>query len=411
MRRIGLIKYLSSRFDARESLPKSIRIMRAVAICGMTIAVAALVIANSIGRGFEKQYRDSLLNFNAHVIVMGNNEISEPDLLQKKIIDEPSLAKTIIGLTPFIYREGLVTGGGKIKGVVMKGVDFETLPSVNSMKINYFGKSGSEKEFSVILGKSLATELGISNKTQTLNIVIPKEFHKENALLKNTFEIEVVGTFESGMHDYDAQYALMSLSELYKLFKVENKLVTGLEIKLSNPDNAWVTSEEIKNLLGPEYQVVTWSDLNHDLLSAVKLERMVSSIIMGIMVFVASLNVIAVLVLLTIYRFHEISILKSLGLQNKLVRRILEISGMSIVLKGVLFGISLGALLSFLVSKFRLIPLPAEIYLIDSLPVDISFLMCGAITIICLGVGCVTSIFASNKLSKASIAEGLHIAR
>ena len=484
------VGFIGLRFNARRTLPRSIRIMRAVAVAGIAVGVAALVVAVSIGRGFEGKYRKALLDFNAHVVVMGGGEMNgaeevipsvaslAPDAADRGsglfdsllgaarrvsgaasglhgrisilLMDSGRLrdawdaldparlesflpeslsrlaeksderkSRGVVAWTPFLYREALALGGGKISGVVIKGVDPATMPSVNAMPVTIFRQgSGLAEALSrgagepprVVAGRALAEKLGAGSGEKRVKLLVPRE-EGRTASADRFDEILVVGTFESGMHDYDAQFMLMSLPETRSLFRVPGETITGLELKLDDPDKAQAVAARLEETLGPGFGAVTWSELNRELLTAVKLEQLVSALVMGIMVVVAALNIVAVLVLMTIYRFHEISVLKALGLKNRQVASLLTMGGASVGFYGAAAGLLLGAAAALLLGRPGVVPLEAEVYLIGALPIDISPLICGMIALFCLGVGFLTSRFAAKRLSEVPIAEGLRIAR
>lgn len=407
---MALVSFISRRFNARKTLPASIRAMRAVAIAGIAVAVAALVVATSIGRGFESRYRRALLDFNAHVIVMGSGELEGTVEVSKP---------GVVGQTPFLYREALAVGGGRITGLVVKGVDPQTMGSVNAMPIRLFEPAASLEEAlsprgdeipTAVAGRALANQLGAGEGPREVKLLIPREGRRAGD--RDPFvEVRIVGTFESGMHDYDAQFLLMSLPSARRLFRAAPTALTGIELKLDDPDKADAMATALEEDLGPRVSVVTWGELNRDLLTAVRLEQLVSSLIMGIMVIVAALNIVAVLVLMTIYRLREISVLKALGTPDRSIEALLARGGISLGVWGAGLGLAIGVGAALALGRFGIVPLEAEIYLISAVPIDISPVICGIIAIFCVGVGYATSKLASRRLAVVPIAEGLQIAR
>ena len=405
---MSLINFISSRFNCSETLPKSIKVMRIVSIVGVSISVAALIIATSVGRGFEKEYIKALLEFNSHLVVMSGAEIENP----KDVIDRLQTRSDleITGMAPFIYREALAIGGGAIKGIVIKGVDTESIAEVNGMKMDLIdGKNlkaalatKPDSPISVVSGISLYDFFG---RNEDVKLVIPEE--KRESFVP----VKVAGSFESGIYDYDSQFILMSLPQIRKLFKMDEGTVTGFELKLMDPFKAEKTARRIEEILGAQYQTTTWQELNEDIIAAVNLEKLASAIIMGIMVIVAALNIVAVLVLTTIYRLHEISVLRAIGLSKKYIQEVFVRAGTKISLIGTLIGVAMGLIIAFVIGFFELIPLEAEIYLIKSLPIDISIPICGMIAVLCIGVGFLTSVLASRKLANEQIALGFNRAR
>jgi lipoprotein-releasing system permease protein len=407
------LRFISRRFNSPRLMPRSVKAMRTVSAIGIAIAVAALVIAISIGRGFEKVYTRALLNFNSHVIVMGAGELNSPaeTLAGLRAI---SSKEGILAETVFLYREALLIGGGGIHGTVVKGIDPATLRDVSNMRIELFDsgrtlgdefKSSKVGDVPVIVGAAMAKTMGLGKDNSTLRMMVPRPDAAKSS--REFVNLRTIGTFESGMHDYDAQFVLMSLPDVRKLFGAGRDTVTGIELKLNDPARAREVAANIEREMGPVVKAISWDELNSDLLSAVRLEKFVSSLIMGIMVVVAAINIIATLVLTTIYRMHEIAILKSIGLSNKNVAKIFISGGMRVGFMGICAGLILGLSIAVAVKNLHLIHLEPEIYLVNSLPIDISGPICGLLALVCAAIIFVTSRIAARRLSIVTPAEGL----
>jgi lipoprotein-releasing system permease protein len=318
----------------------------------------------------------------------------------------------------FLYREGLIIGGGGIKGVVVKGLDPEKEESIGGMTIEYFETDMSleevfelEKSGKVLalMGKALAQSMGISGSSEKVRMLIPQEEKQGGA--ERFQDIDVVGTFESGLHDYDSQFMLMDIADVRRLFSVPKGTVTGIELRIEDPERARWVAAAAERTLGPRYRAITWQELNSDLLAAVRLEKLVTSLIMGIMLLVAALNIIAALVLTTLHRMREISVLKSLGLSNRKIGKLFIRGGMSVGMRGVIAGLAVGVAAALIIKEFKLISLESEIYLVDALPIDISWLICGIITLFCAAAIYITSRVAAARLARVPPAEGLARAR
>ncbi len=402
---MNIVNFISRRFNSTANMPRSIRMMRLVSAVGIAVAVIALVVALSIGKGFEKVYTRALLDFNAHVIVMGAGEIEDPTEAYEKL-EKLKAEGEVLTINSFLYREALLMGKDSITGAVIKGIEQGKYGSVGNMSIELFKREGNTKKVPVIMGRALAQRMGIENKPVVIRMLIPgKQSPKDPS---NQFDdVLAVGTFQAGMHDYDDQFMLMNIEDARKLFGAGANTVTGIELRLDDPNKAASLAEAVEGMLGPRYRAVTWQELNADLLAAVKLEKLVTSLIMGIMLIVAALNIIAALVLTTLHRMREISVLKALGLTDRLVEKIFVRGGMGIGMRGVLIGLIVGLIAVAAEGKFRFIPLEAEVYLVDSLPIDISWVICGIITLFCAAVLYVTSRIAARRLAKVPPAEGL----
>ncbi len=404
---MNIVGYISRGINKGKALPRSVRTMRAMAIVGMALAVAALIVAVSIGRGFENQYRKSLLDFNAHLIVMGAGEIPNPDDLLTSIEGW----RGDVSATPFLYREALAIGGG-VHGVVIKGLlqgalgDMNVSPLDPEVNVDSL-LSGEGNSVDVVVGHSFMKKIEKNLSSDTFKIMIPSNLDGE--LKGGKFiKLHPVATFDTGMHDYDSQFILMNLNDSRRIFgAIPNTLVSGIEIRLVDPYAADELIDGLKKELGPAYRVVSWSELNEDLLGAVHLERFVFAGIMVLLVIVAAMNIVAVLALITIHRKTSVSILKSLGLKDRDIVRIFIGQGVFIGAWGAFLGLSVGVAISWLTGHFGLVPLEAEVYLVESLPIDISAPLCAFIALFCLGVAYAISAFAAKRLVLMPITDGL----
>ncbi len=413
-----LITFISERFQSHAALPRSVRAMRIVSIAGLAVAVAALTVASAIGRGFEQSYTKALTGFNAHVVLMGTSSMDDVDEL-KRVLEELGAEKgrplqgRVTGLSPFLYREGLALGKGRIFGVVIKGIDPKGFGAVSGARLRLtadvptlaepFQRKGRDA-YPVIVGRSLAEKLG---GPASFRLMIPGS-EAEGASRHRLVEAVVVGTFASGMHDFDTQFLMMPMQAVRQLFGTDADAITGVEIDLDDPMDAGAMARAIEGAMGPPYQLITWDQLNSELLSAVRLERLLLLIVMSLMVVVAALNIIACLTLMTIRRYREVSIFKSLGIPDRVIGGLLVRAGLRIGLWGIAVGMAIGVAISLIIKYVDVVPLAPEIYLVDRLPIDISPMICGTLALFCLGVVWLSSQVAARKLVRAPIIEGLH---
>lgn len=409
---MSVTSFISKKFNSGRNLPRSLVVMRVISVAGIVLSVASLIIATSIGRGFESRYKKALMDFNSHVVVMGIGEITSP----AEVVSKLKTLKESLGidaLTTFVYREVLLAGGGVIKGAVVKGIDPATFASVNPMSIRLFDGSlkvsdalrskDSSARASVIVGAGLK---GMWTNDHAVKMFIPEESGKMKG--KTRFvPVDAAGIFESGVYDYDAQFLLMDETILRKLFGIAGSQITGIEIKLFNPLTAEEVARKIDNELGPAFKAVAWNELNHDLMAAVNLEKLMSIVIMGLMVFVALLNIVAVLTLTMLNRQAEVSALMALGLGPRRLLNLFIRGGIRVVIVGVVLGLIIGIFFSLFAEHFRIVPLEAEIYLVNFLPFDISFGMCSIFALACLFVGLLTSATVARRLAALPVAEGL----
>ena len=442
MNKFRFASLISSRFNDVRYLQRSIIAMRVIAIIGIATAVAALLISLSVASGFRKAYKSSILDFNAHIVILKSGEFDNPDEIIKDLdnlvkpadgdekVNKSSLSKIktnllriysellhkpvetekpIIGITKFLYKEALIIHHGKIKGIVIKGVDPDTMGTVNNMRLEFVKDVSSlnkdKKVFKIMLGKALAKDIGVIDKDDVFLGGEPHLMVAQDEKKQETILVKIAGLFESGLYDYDANFVLMNIDDLQRLFKTQHINATGIEIKLDDPDKAESVAGIIEDQLPSLYDTVTWGELNKDLFDALRLEKMLFTIIMGIFVVVAAFNIIGVIILLVYQRTHEIGILKALGVNGSVLKKIFSNGGVRLGLIGTVLGIFIATVSIFIIIRFNFIKLDPEIYFIDTLPVDISWALCAMVVVFCIIICWLVSRLASNKVTELQISE------
>ncbi len=344
-----------------------------VAMLGVCFGVASLLITLSIVSGFQKEYKKAVLGFNSHLIFLRDDEIENPDVLAKKFSKYETLGKKI-DQTPFIYREGMAVAGSRVKGVVLKGVNLEKYISLSHMSLDRMTTIKNKDHLpELFLGKSLAEELKLTEKQDSvLRILFPQGLKPEDSGIKNIKKFFVAGTFESGLYDYDSSFAFLTLAEASKFFQTEGR-VSGIEVWLENPDRAEAWAQAMRKDFPFPNTVMTWRELNENIFRALEMEKIVFSILILVLMTVASLNIVSTLMMLLIQRRGEISILKALGCSWKRLRKIFLLDGLLIGSVGTVLGIFLGLVVLLVLKYWQPIPLAPEIYFIRHVPVVFSW--------------------------------------
>ena len=353
-----------------------------IAVIGLILGVASQAVALSILGGFEEAFTRSILGFNAHLVLMREGEISDPAEVLKKLKPYEN-QEGITSKTPFLYREGLLTHHGKVKGAVLKGIDPLTFGSVYDVKLRIFSSSspgGSLAEVlknkgsapPILMGSDLAEYLGVTPDDRMISILSPQGDLKKITDVNNFKRFEVVGTFTSGLYEYDSQFSLIDLNQAQEFFKAPGR-ITGYEMRVGNLKQAHALADQLGEVFGFPYQLISWDELNSEIFKALKIEKKLFFLIMGLIVAVAAANLIGFIVVLVAGQSKEVSILKAMGLSSRKVGRIFFWQGMILALIGVLVGSGLGWVVSMMLSHYAWITLAKEVYLVSKLPIVLSW--------------------------------------
>ena len=397
---MGTLLFLSRRFLWKQQASRSVKVMRGMIVLGIALSVAALVTALSVTAGFERDYKKGLLSFNAHVLILpGEGEKLSAKEVQEAFaqIGLPNL--NLVSLTPYLFREALLIHKGVIKGVILKGIP-----------------RGKDE---MVLGAALAKMLGVGEgegrsadhgpwtmdqKQEMVKLLIPKGKEISD---KNIKRLKVGGVFRSGLYEFDSQFAWVDIEQLKKLFGLPLDY-QGYELKISNPDLAPELAEELEKKLGPLVSVQNWVALNQPLFQALELEKWVFRILMGLMVFVSSLNLIGVVLILIFRNQKTIAILRALGWPKRQIQTLFMGQGMALGLLGITIGVIVGVVFVFSLQYFQWIPLDPEIYFLEKLPVDMRPLTVVMIALFGLFLVWQASWLAAKRALTIPIREGLH---
>ncbi|MCE9624736.1 MAG: ABC transporter permease [Deltaproteobacteria bacterium] len=347
--------YLAKKY-LRSPSKRGIRLVLRLAILGLALGVATLTLTQAVLGGFEKVFRESILGFNAHLVVMKEGEMKDP-AAEEKEISRVLGGEFVVG-TPFLYREVLMVAHGRVKGAVFKGIDPLTFARVYAVKTRPLGGTQVPAKIedllrtpgnlpTVVLGADLAQELGIEGSEETLKIFLPKK-SSAKGVEKDFQTFRVAGTFTTGLYEFDHGFAFVDIQRMQEILGNAG-VATGIEMLLRHPLEADARAAELKSALGREYEAVSWQRLNGPLFSALKKERVMFLLIMATVVAVASFNIVGVLLLMIFDRGREISILRAIGASNGAVQRLFAYQGLAIGVLGAGFGIALGIAIAWLV--------------------------------------------------------------
>ena len=352
-----------------------------ISIAGVTLGVAALIATLAVMSGFEESLREKILGTNAHVVVV--DRAQRPIEEYGEVLAAVARLEHVVAATPFIYNQVLLTAESNVHGVILRGIDPATEGSVTDVERNLIDgrladlsrtfpppsdKPGLSPRSGIVIGKELALRLGVF-MGDTLNVVSPQGTMGPFGMVPKLRPYQVAGIFDSGMYDYDSSIAYISLAQAQDFFQM-GPAVTGIEIKVDEIFRASAVADAAEAALGGRYWVRDWKEMNRNLFSALKLEKIIMFIILILIILVAAFNIIGTLTMIVIEKSREIAILKAMGATRRAVMGIFMLDGLLIGGVGVVIGIPLGYLVCWAIETFY--TLPADVYYISHIPVRIS---------------------------------------
>lgn len=381
-----------------------ISIITIISMMGVAVGVAALIIVISVMNGFDRDLKQKILGTRAHITISGPDDAGIADY--QSVLTRLKQEKNITGAAPFIGVQGMLQSSDYLQGVMLLGIDPELEPKVSKLKQNliqgHLPRVGKDE---VVLGKELAKKLGIGIGSKVF--VLSKVARTPMGLVPKTSVSEVVGIFDSGMYEYDASLAYTSLDGAQRLYDLDSSIVTGINCKLDDPDNAKALADVIQKDLGDSFSVKSWETLNRELFSALQLEKTVMFIILLLIVVVAAFNIISTLIMMTMEKARDIAILKAMGATRQSISLIFLFQGFIIGVVGTVTGTAFGLFICFLLDRYKLISLPSDIYYIQKLPVLVEPLSVALIAVCALGLCLLAAVYPSWQAGKTDPVEGL----
>lgn len=353
-------RYLKAR---REGFLSVISI---IAILGVVVGVGAIIVVLSVMNGFHTELQHRILGVTPHIIV--TRYYNKPIKDYRPLVSKLNQFKEIEGAAPFIYAKTFIKSEKGADGILVRGVVPEMEQRITDISKSMVAGKFSFENDGIVLGIELAHNLGVwvGDKVVVASPTgfTPTPFGNIPKFKKYT----VRGIFDSGMFDFNASLAYFSLSELQSLLGMGSS-VTGVEVHTKDIYKAPKLAKRITKTLGYPFRALDWITLNKNLFAALKLEKVVTFIVLTLIVIVAAFNIIATLIMLVVKKTREIGILKAMGTTSNEINKIFISVGLFIGIIGTSIGAGLGFLISWLLNKYQFIKLPGDVYFIRNLPV------------------------------------------
>jgi len=361
--------FVARRYLRSPYRPAVLRLVTAFSILGVAAGVATLVIALSMNTGFRETLQDRLLGVKAHVSLArpGTGGIRNYEDLIKQFAELPGV-KSIV---PSVYQNVLLSFGGDARGVVAKGVDpererkyDEALQRIVDGKLD-FSRDPDGIE-ALLIGKQLSQEWKIK-PGDYVTLTSPQGRLTPFGMVPRTRRFRVTGVFDSGFYDYDENWCFMTLAAAQELSGTGD-IVNVLEFRLAQPEMADEFAQHLELEAGESFSASTWMEENRALFRALRLEKLVTAIFIGLITFVAGLNVLVVLSMTVTDKARDIAVLMSMGTRREQIRRIFLLQGISIGASGTFIGLVVGYAFSWVAGAFHLIPLDPQVYSVPFVP-------------------------------------------
>jgi len=442
--------FVATRYLRAKRRQAFIGVITAISILGVAAGVASLIVALAINNGFRQDLQQRLLGSTSHVSLLRVQSDGIKDW--PALLDRLSHQPHVVAAAPAIYEQVLISRGPRARGAVLKGMipsyerkvsdllstvkfgsaealeestanpineDISRLNAGGGVKSKTAGEDADATSADslgevqqrvaamppIVLGKDMADDLGATVGSVVL-VTSPQGELTPFGMVPKYNRFRVVGIFNSGFFDYDTSWAFTRLWDAQRLFGLGD-LISVIQFKVDDIYRADVVAKELEQAADKGFMATSWMEQNKALFRALRLERVVTFITIGLIVFVAALNILISLTMMVMEKTKDIAVLLSMGTRKSQIRRLFIAQGVLIGLVGTAIGLVLGYALSWAGARYHLISLAPEVYSIDYVPFAPRVVDGLLVALVAIGVSFVATMYPSWSAARILPAEAL----
>jgi lipoprotein-releasing system permease protein len=438
--------FIATRYLRAKRRQAFIGIITGISIVGVAAGVASLIVALAINNGFRQDLQERLIGSSSHISLLriADDGIKDWPPLVQRLSKQPH----VVAAAPAIFEQVLISRGPRARGAVLKGMvpaderrvgdllntikegsadaldeapaqpGLESTGTANSPTTGGVGATLPESPDSltgvqarvaamppIILGRDMADNLGATVGSVVL-VTSPQGELTPFGMVPKYSRFRVAGIFNSGFYDYDSSWAFTRLSDAQRLFGLGD-LISVIEFKVDDIYKADEVSHELEDAAGRGFMATNWMEQNKALFHALRLERLVTFITIGLIVFVAALNILISLIMMVMEKTRDIAVLLSMGTRKSQVRNIFIAQGVLIGVIGTVIGLVLGYAISYAGGHYHMISLSPEVYSIDYVPFAPRLMDGLLVALVAIGVSFVATLYPSWSAGRTLPAEAL----
>ncbi len=443
--------FIAARYLRAKRRQAFIGIITGISILGVAAGVASLIVALAINNGFRQDLQERLIGSTSHVSLLriADDGIKDWPPLVERLSKQPH----VVADAPAIFEQVLISRGPRARGAVLKGMipsaerkvgdllstitegsadaldEPDHSASTNQVETTNHVTAASavppergEAELPqpdslaavharvaamppIILGKDMADNLGATVGSVVL-VTSPQGELTPFGMVPKYSRFRVAAIFNSGFYDYDSSWAFTRLSDAQRLFGLGD-LISVIEFKVDDIDKADIVARQLEDAAGAGFMTTNWKEQNKALFHALNMERLVTYITVGLIVFVAALNILISLIMMVMEKTKDIAVLMSMGTRRSQVRNIFIAQGVLIGIIGTAIGLLLGYGISFVGGHYHLISLSPEVYSIDYVPFAPRLKDGLWVVLVALGVSFIATLYPSWSAGRTLPAESL----
>ncbi|MDD5210284.1 MAG: ABC transporter permease [Elusimicrobiales bacterium] len=373
-----------------------------IGVAGVALGVAALIVTLAIMDGFQSDIKKKIVDAQAHINIYGRIQQRDLEVVRAALERDGRLAAE----SPFVLGQAILTFDNRSSGVVVKGFNTASEFNVNNLKNSLTRGAWWEENPakgalpSLVLGEELAKNLGLWVGDEAV-LVSPQGASTGMGILPKMRKFKVTGLVRTGYYEFDNTMAYCSMGAAGDFFGLGGG-ANGVGVRLKDINLAPAAAADLRKTLGFSYTVKTYADMNQTLFAALKLEKFVMSLVLALIILVATFNIASNLLMMSVEKLRDIGILRALGAGPGFIRRVFFWEGNLIALTGITLGVLLGVGISVFISVYPVVELPADIYYVTKVPVELKLWNILATAAVSYALCMLSSVYPALRASKVS---------
>ncbi len=373
-----------------------------IGVAGVALGVAALIVTLAIMDGFQSDIKKKIIDAQAHITIYGRMQPRDLEIVRSALERDGRLAAE----SPFVMGQGILTFGNRSSGVVVKGFNPAAEFTVNNLKVSltrgewWAAAPAKGAPPPLILGEELAKNLGLWVGDEAV-LVSPQGAATGMGILPKMRKFRVAGLVRTGYYEFDNTMAYCSMDAARDFFGLGGG-ANGVGVRLKNINAAPAAAADLRKALGFSYTVKTYADMNQTLFAALKLEKFVMSLVLALIILVATFNIASNLLMMSVEKLRDIGILRALGAGPGFIRRVFFWEGNLIAITGITLGVLLGVGFSVFIAVYPVVELPADIYYVTKVPVELKLWNILATAAVSYALCMLSAVYPALRASKVS---------
>jgi lipoprotein-releasing system permease protein len=410
--------FIAFRYLTARRRQTAVSVITAIAVAGITLGVAALIVAQALITGFRSDLQEKILQGTAHLNLLREDNGGIENY--ENLINSVSQVEGVRTASATTYTPVLLSAGNNQEHAILKGFDMSATHKANEVFSTIIEgdpsllTSGDENQNDsdepiegIIVGRHLSTTLGIKLNSIVTAISAQSRLTPAGLQVRPRYtKFRVVGIFASGLYSYDLNWAYITLKAAQSL-SGSDQTAKVIEMKVGDIYAVGEIGERVRRVAGEGFVTTNWQELNSGLFAALQLQHLMIIIFFALLIAIAALNIITTLTMMVIEKNKDIAILRAQGATPRAIRRIFILQGAIIGLIGAGLGLALGLAVCWTANKYRLISIPAEIYAVSHVTLKVRAIDCVAVAVLAIVICLLATLYPSRTASRLTPVEGL----